>query len=157
MRKSHVLRIVSEAAQSPQNPVFKRLVGIKGNIWHNVKPANTKNVRQKHERSRKIFRSEDRKKGEKMNYKQKVLGMIEARTDDPNARVYKMLYTVLHYNPEPVKKDLYTLEEVRQIIGVTQRTMYRMIKSGRLHATKPGRTYVVTAEEVERIKKGFNR
>lgn len=90
-----------------------------------------------------------------MTYKDKVIQMLETRHDDPNAKVYRMLYTVLQFHPEPVKKEWYTLEEVRQIIGVTQRTMYRMIKSGRIHATKPGRTYVFSADEVERIKKGL--
>ncbi len=92
-----------------------------------------------------------------MTYKRRVIEMLEKRTDDPNARVYRMLYTILQFHPEPVKKDLYTLEDVRTVLGLSQRQVYRLIKAGKINATKPGRTYVVTAEEFERLKKGLYR
>ncbi len=53
---------------------------------------------------------------------------------------------------------IYTLEEVKGILKVTQRTLYNYIKEGHLKATKIGNTWRVTHEELDRFTKiGFSR
>lgn len=50
---------------------------------------------------------------------------------------------------------LYTLKEVEDILKVTQRTLYRYIKEGNLHAVKVGREWRVTHEALQAfISKG---
>lgn len=44
---------------------------------------------------------------------------------------------------------LYTTKEVQDILKVTQRTMYRYIKAGKLKAIKLGKTYRISQEALE--------
>lgn len=44
---------------------------------------------------------------------------------------------------------IYTLKEVEEILGVTQRTLYRWIESGTLKAFKAGRTWRVTEQSLQ--------
>lgn len=44
---------------------------------------------------------------------------------------------------------IYTLEEVRNILKVTQRSVYNYIKSGKLKATKIGREWRVRHEDLQ--------
>ena len=44
---------------------------------------------------------------------------------------------------------IYTLREVEQILGVTQRTLYRWIDNGSLKAFKAGRTWRVSEEALQ--------
>lgn len=52
---------------------------------------------------------------------------------------------------------LYTLQEVADVLRVSRQTIYNYLKSGRLHATKYGKEYRVTEEELqELIRTGRN-
>lgn len=44
---------------------------------------------------------------------------------------------------------IYTLREVQEILGVTQRTLYRWIDNGSLKAFKAGRTWRVSEEALQ--------
>lgn len=44
---------------------------------------------------------------------------------------------------------IYTLKEVQEILGVTQRTLYRWIDAGSLKAFKAGRTWRVSEEALQ--------
>lgn len=52
-----------------------------------------------------------------------------------------------------VKKDLYSLQEIADIIGVHRRSVYNWKKDGKIKATKIGKEYRVTAAELNRILK----
>lgn len=61
---------------------------------------------------------------------------------------------------EPEKKEIPQPEgdylktpEAAAILGVSERTLQRWIKSGKLKASKPAKDYIVPIEEVERLKK----
>lgn len=49
--------------------------------------------------------------------------------------------------------EVYTLAEVRDILQVTQRTLYNWIKDGKLNAFRAGREWRVTKEELEAFTK----
>ena len=53
-----------------------------------------------------------------------------------------------------LNKDLYKLREVEQILGVTQRTLYRYIESGKLKAIKVGGQWRVERDELNYFIKG---
>lgn len=53
-----------------------------------------------------------------------------------------------------LKKDIYTLKEIEEILGVSQRTLYRYIKDGKLTAVKPGGQWRVERPELEAFIKG---
>lgn len=92
------------------------------------------------------------------SYRDTLLEMLNNRTDDPNERVYQILYTILVLNPETPKRvtdnQMFSILEVCEILGVSRRTIYRYIDSGRLKPVKVGRDYKFSPEEIERIKKG---
>lgn len=44
---------------------------------------------------------------------------------------------------------LYTTKEVQDILKVTQRTMYRYIKAGKIQVIKLGREYRISQESLE--------
>lgn len=50
---------------------------------------------------------------------------------------------------EKKKPIIYTLKEVQEILGVTQRTLYRWIDAGSLKAFKAGRTWRVSEEALQ--------
>ena len=53
---------------------------------------------------------------------------------------------------------VYTLEEVREILKLTQRTLYNYIKNGDLKATKIGKYWRVQHTDLEEfIEKGTNK
>ena len=45
--------------------------------------------------------------------------------------------------------SLYTIDEVCNILKVTRRTVYSYIKDGKLHATKVGKYWRVTEENLK--------
>lgn len=45
----------------------------------------------------------------------------------------------------------YSTNEVAEIIGVTRRTVYNYIESGKLKATKPAGRYAVSEKELKRF------
>lgn len=45
-----------------------------------------------------------------------------------------------------------TTTEVASLLGITPRTVQRHIKAGHLKATKYGRDFLITQEELERFK-----
>lgn len=45
--------------------------------------------------------------------------------------------------------EVYTLEEVQNLLQVTRRTLYNWIKSGKLKAFRAGRQWRVTKEALE--------
>ena len=45
--------------------------------------------------------------------------------------------------------DVYTLEELAELLQVTRRSLYNWIKSGKLKAFKAGREWRVTGEAVD--------
>lgn len=45
--------------------------------------------------------------------------------------------------------EVYTLEEVQNLLQVTRRTLYNWIKSGKLRAFRAGRQWRVTKEALE--------
>ena len=47
---------------------------------------------------------------------------------------------------EPI---LYTLDDLENILKVSRRTLFRIIKDGRLQAVKVGRTWRVTQESLD--------
>lgn len=49
---------------------------------------------------------------------------------------------------------VYTLEEVQAILKVTQRTLYNYIKTGKLKATKIGKYWRVTHQDLEKLLSG---
>lgn len=53
-----------------------------------------------------------------------------------------------------LNKEYYKLREVESILGVTQRTLYRYIESGKLQATKPAGQWVVSREALQLFFKG---
>ncbi len=53
---------------------------------------------------------------------------------------------------------VYTLEEVKDIMKVTQRTLYTYIQDGRLKATKIGKYWRVQHEDLQEfIERGTNK
>ena len=46
---------------------------------------------------------------------------------------------------------LYTLKEVAEILKVSRQTIYNYLKAGRLRATKFGKEYRVTREDLEQF------
>jgi len=53
-----------------------------------------------------------------------------------------------------LKKDIYTLKELEEILGVSQRTLYRYIKEGKLPAVKPFGQWRVEKPALEQFIKG---
>ena len=52
---------------------------------------------------------------------------------------------------------IYSLKEVEEILQVTQRTLYNYIKEGKLKATKIGKYWRVSHEDLKQfIEKGTN-
>ena len=45
--------------------------------------------------------------------------------------------------------EVYTLQEVQEILQVTRRTLYNWIKDGKLKAIKAGRSWRVTRQALE--------
>lgn len=55
------------------------------------------------------------------------------------------------------KITVYTLKEVAEILKVSRQTIYNYLKAGRLKATKIGKEYRVTKEDLEEfIRLGSN-
>ncbi len=52
---------------------------------------------------------------------------------------------------------LYTLREVEEILKVTQRTLYKYIKEGRLKATKAGNWRVKHSDLMDFVNKGASK
>ena len=50
--------------------------------------------------------------------------------------------------------EVYTLDEVADILQITRRTIYTWIKEGRIKAFKVGRYWRVRREELDRILEG---
>ena len=50
---------------------------------------------------------------------------------------------------EKKNPTIYTLHEIEEILGVTQRTLYRWIDAGSLKAFKAGRTWRVSEEALQ--------
>ena len=59
-------------------------------------------------------------------------------------------------NPETLADapKVYDVDDVIQIIGVCRRTVYRYVKSGKLKATKIGKRYIVTDENLRKFLNG---
>ena len=53
-----------------------------------------------------------------------------------------------------LKKEIYSLHEVEALLMVTQRTLYKYIKAGKLKAFKAGREWRVTAEALKEFTGG---
>lgn len=51
------------------------------------------------------------------------------------------------------KLEMYTLKEVEDILKVSQRSLYRYIKSGQLKAVKFGKAWRVSREDLEAFLK----
>jgi len=49
------------------------------------------------------------------------------------------------------KGKLYTLQEVANILGYNRQTLYNNIRKGRLKATKCGKEYRITEEQLQDI------
>lgn len=49
--------------------------------------------------------------------------------------------------------DIYTLEEVMELLQVTRRTLYNWIKDGKLKAFRAGRQWRVTGEALREFTK----
>lgn len=91
-----------------------------------------------------------------INYRDKLIEMLQNQTDSPDSRLYKQLYTIfvmLRENRD--EKKLYTLAECADILKVSKRTIYRMMDKGTLHAEKINNKYRVTFDELERVKGGI--
>lgn len=53
---------------------------------------------------------------------------------------------------------LYTVEEIKEILKVTQRTLYNYIKSGNLKAVKIGKYWRIKQADLEEfLEKGTNK
>lgn len=52
---------------------------------------------------------------------------------------------------------IYTLQEVADVLRVTKQTLYNNIRKGKLQATKVGKEYRITEEQLQDIiKNGYN-
>lgn len=49
---------------------------------------------------------------------------------------------------------VYTLQQVADVLGFKLRTIRQWVKDGKLEATKLGREYRVTQEQLEKLLKG---
>lgn len=47
-----------------------------------------------------------------------------------------------------VTKSYFSLKEAAELLGVSRITVFRWVKSGKLKATKVGRSFVVSAEDM---------
>lgn len=47
--------------------------------------------------------------------------------------------------------DVYTVDEVADLMQCSTRTILRYIHLGRIHAVKIGRRYMISADEIERV------
>lgn len=47
--------------------------------------------------------------------------------------------------------EVYTLDEIQEILQVTRRTLYNWIKDGKLKAFKAGKSWRVTKESLEEV------
>jgi excisionase family DNA binding protein len=52
---------------------------------------------------------------------------------------------------DTLKRALYSPKEVRQILGVSHATVYRLLAAARLDGRKLGNKTTITAESVERL------
>ncbi len=53
--------------------------------------------------------------------------------------------------------EIYTLEEIAQLLQVTRRTIYTWVKDGKLKAFKVGRGWRVTREELDAFLNSRNK
>jgi len=53
--------------------------------------------------------------------------------------------------------EVYTLEEIVQLLQVTRRTIYNWIKDGKLKAFKAGRKWLVTREALNEFTQNGTR
>lgn len=53
--------------------------------------------------------------------------------------------------------EIYTLEEIAQLLQVTRRTIYTWVKDGKLKAFKVGRGWRVTREELDTFLNSRNK
>ncbi len=92
-------------------------------------------------------------------YRDQIIEMLNRAKDDPNDKVYQMMYTILILNKQEsvrvAESKLFTIQEVCEILGISRRTVYRYIQDGRINAIKAGRDYRFTPEEIERFKGGI--
>lgn len=54
-------------------------------------------------------------------------------------------------NPSDLPRLAYSLEETAQILGVNYYTVFRLVKRGKLRASKAIRHYLVPKTEIERF------
>jgi len=49
-------------------------------------------------------------------------------------------------------KDYYSLTEVAQRLGISRQAVHKRIKRNKLKAMKVGTTYIISKEEIEKLK-----
>jgi excisionase family DNA binding protein len=54
-------------------------------------------------------------------------------------------------------KRTFSAKEVAEGLGVSERTIYRHIKAGKLDAVRPGRAYVITRDDLAGYLDGMDR
>lgn len=88
------------------------------------------------------------------SYKEYVYDLLKRSDEDPNAKVYQVIYTflILNERERADKNRLFTITEACEILSISRRTMYRYIKAGTINAVKVGRDWRFTQDEIERLK-----
>ena len=54
-------------------------------------------------------------------------------------------------NNNKLKKQLYSVKEVADILKISRIAVHKKIKTGRIQANKVGRSYVISKEEVQKL------
>lgn len=88
-------------------------------------------------------------------YREEIIRLLNKATDDPNDKVYQMMYTlyILQQRNDLVDKNrMYNIVELSEILHISRRTIYRYLKDGTIKGIKTGRDWRFTQEEVERLK-----
>lgn len=90
-----------------------------------------------------------------INYRDRLIKLLQEQKDSPDSRLYKQLYTIfLMLRENRDENRLYTLSETAEILKVSKRTLYRMLDAGTLHAEKMNGKYRITYDELERLRNG---
>ena len=53
-----------------------------------------------------------------------------------------------------MEKIVYTLQEAAELLRMSEHSIYLWCRSGKLKASKPGRKWLIPAEEIQRILNG---
>lgn len=89
-------------------------------------------------------------------YKDECIRLINKSTEDPNAKIFQIVYTVLiemqNFDERVDKNRMYTIMEACKVLNISRRTMYRYIESGKVKAVKTGRDWRFSQAEIERLQ-----